>query len=76
MDWNKTNNHGDDWNNTEKINMAPNKDDTNKSRNDPMRQTSSWINQLLTPAPNPLSKWYAGGLPSKHTAKTQHWHKK
>lgn len=30
-------------------------------------QTSIWTNQLLTPAPNPLSKWYAGGLPSKQT---------
>lgn len=30
--------------------------------------TSRWTSQLLAPSPDPSSKWYAGGLPSKQTA--------
>jgi hypothetical protein len=31
--------------------------------------TSMWTNQLLIPEPDPFSKWYPGGLPSKQTAR-------
>ena len=33
--------------------------------------TSRLTIQLLFPAPEPGSKWYAGGVPSMHTAQTQ-----
>ena len=29
---------------------------------------SNWSSQLRAPAPEPRCRWYAGGLPSRHTA--------
>jgi hypothetical protein len=29
--------------------------------------TSRWTSHLLAPSPEPLCRWYPGGVPSKHT---------
>jgi len=38
---------------------------------------SRWMSQLRDPAPEPVCRWYPGGLPSRHTAtprlSTQQW---
>ena len=32
---------------------------------------SNWSSQFRAPAPEPRCRWYAGGLPSRHTARVR-----